>query len=197
MKKISLCIISLLSAISMFASANMVVQWYAPDGFIKEGPGDIPLLNNGGNTVAFLIFSPSGSFWNQPLVAGSFTIGDEVIVDGPISVDYIPGDPYGYWISNINIPYTPGVMYARVFDEGTTSNPASVTNGLWYWQSRMVTVIDTDVLNPQFFNVNEGSANIPGYNTDQLNRQVVPEPATLAILALGAAVVAIRRKVRE
>lgn len=182
--------------IAATSHANIVVQWSGVEGFVKND-GSTPLLNGGGDTVAILVFSASGSFWNTPLLAGSHTVGDEVILGSVASITYDAIDPYGFVpVQNVNEPFNTGFIYARIFDEGTTSDASSVTAGLYYYQGPSVaTVNNADPTAPDQYNMNTGSALIPGFNTDVLNRQVVvPEPSVLAFLGLGGLALAARRR---
>lgn len=195
MKKI-ICTSMLAAFMAVSSYASIVVQWSGVDGFVKND-GSTPLLNGGGDTVAILVFSASGSFWNTPLLAGSHVVGDEVILGSVASITYNPADPYGFVpVQNVNEPFAAGFIYARIFDEGTTSDPTSVNAGLYYYQGPSVaTVNNTDPTAPDQYNMNTGSAAIPGFNTDVLNRQVVvPEPSVLAFLGLGGLALAARRR---
>mgnify|MGYP001157893076 CR=1 FL=1 len=194
MKKI-IATIAVGLAVALSASANINVTWQGLEGFVKND-GVTPMLNGGGNTVAILVWSPSGLFYNTLLQPGSHTIGDEVILGSPTAVLFDPVDPYGFvQATTYTQPFAAGFIYARVFDEGTSVNPASVTAGLWYYQGPIVaTINNTTPDSPDLYDMNTGSAGIPGFGTDVLDRQVVPEPSTLAFLGLGGLALALRRR---
>ncbi|HMO52785.1 MAG TPA: PEP-CTERM sorting domain-containing protein [Kiritimatiellia bacterium] len=196
MKKL-LAIITISVGMMAAANANIVLAWSGLDGFVKND-GVTPLLDGGGSTVAILIYSPSGAFYNTDLVAGSHTIGDEVIWGSVVNVLFDPVDPYGFVPEqNYAQAFQAGFIYARIFDEGTTANPNSVTPGLWYYQGPIVATINntSDPVTPDNYNMNQGTAGFDDFRTDVLNRQVVvPEPSTLAFLGLGGLALALRRR---
>ena len=195
MKKLLTAIIASVS-LACAANAALNIQWSAVDGFVKSD-GSTPLLDGTGNTVAILIWSPSGAFYNTDLLAGSHTIGDEVILGPVVTIEYNAADPYGFVpAQNYSGAFAPGFIYARIFDEGTTANPATVTPGLWYYQGPIVAAIDNNTPEtPDSYNMHTSSAGFDGFQTDVLNRQVViPEPSTLAFLGLGGLALALRRR---
>jgi hypothetical protein len=186
--------IAVFALMSVTASyGNIFVAWQGLDGFVKSD-GDTPMLDGGGSSVAILVFSPSGSFFNTLLSPGSHIVGDEQIL-GLTDLLWDPADSYGFVSrSTIDVPFEAGFLYARVFDEGTTSDPSSVVANLWYYQSPMVAAENNITTNPTEYNVNTGSAGFAGFDTDVLNLQVIPEPSVMALLGLGGLVLAIRRR---
>lgn len=198
MKKFVVSMVAIASLAVSTARADMInLIWSGVAGFVTAD-GTTPLLNGGGNTIAYMVFSPSGSHWNELLAPGSLTLGDEVILGGIKTVPYSPADPYGPVPAfTLTAPYQAGFLYARVFEEGTTSNPGNLLAGTWYYQSPLMVTIDNSV--PETADVatiNTGSANIPGFQTDILSRQVtvVPEPTSLALIGIGALGLALRRR---
>ncbi|HMO52731.1 MAG TPA: PEP-CTERM sorting domain-containing protein [Kiritimatiellia bacterium] len=194
MKKI-IASIALTAALAVSASANINLTWFGLDGFVKSD-GVTGITESGGTTVAILIWTPVAADYDLLLQPGSHTIGSEVILGPVVLIPDTPDKEFGEVVAQQYVgAFSPGFIYARIFDSGTTGNPNSVTPGLWYYQGPRVAAVNNNTPDaPDLYNMNTGSAGIPEFNTDILNRQVVPEPSTLAFLGLGGLALALRRR---
>lgn len=172
------------------ARADVNVEWYGFDGFFAD-PGGTGLLSGGGSTVAMLVWTLQASDWDLRLQPGSYTIGSEVILGDMVEVT----DPYATVFEQQYLgPFSGGYLYARIFDAGTTTNAASITGGLAYYQGPRAVVNNHTGGDPDRYNMNSGSANNEFYpGTDLLDRTVVPEPAVMTLVALGALALLRRR----
>ena len=191
MKKI-IASIALTAALAVSASANINVTWYGLDGFVRPGGGDVGPNDGGLSTVAILVWTDNLADWNTLLQPGSHTIGNEVILGAPV----VTADEFATVFAQQYVgAFSAGWIYARVFDGGTTVNPATVTPGLLYYQGPAVAANNNNTPDaPDLYDMNTSSAGIPGLTTDVLNRAVVPEPSTLAFLGLGGLALALRRR---
>jgi len=193
MKKLASVV--LLSFGMMAARADIAVQWEGFGGFVGTD-GTTGITAGGAGSLAFLLFSPNLDTYGVNLNAGSFTQGDEIILQ-QLSLPDNPADDYGSVpTSNTTpIPFQAGFIYARVFEAPTSSGVGEPLAGTWYYESPSVAAVNiADPTSPQTININTGSAGIDGFTTDIVNRQVVPEPSTLAFLGIGGLALAIRRR---
>ncbi len=186
-------IVMFMLAMGLVASSNavLVVQWQGLEGFVQID-GTTPLLDGGGTSIATLIFSASGDSWGVPLTTGNLTQGDEIILQ---TVDLLDEWATVFQANAPQQPFQAGFIYARVFGSGTEEAVGQPLFGTYYYESPLVAAVDiSDITAPQFLDINTGSAGIPDFGTDVVNRQVVPEPSTLAFLGLGGLALALRRR---
>ncbi|HOU60103.1 MAG TPA: PEP-CTERM sorting domain-containing protein [Kiritimatiellia bacterium] len=208
MKKVLLGSMILLAAVS-FASAGVAINWTVSWGAYDHNAADLTggsnalldsysaiwqLIYAGANNVA----DPAS--WAQVGGAnGDYVTGDDVVwgqrnipqgggtaaQDGTIWNNWmgrIDGDPnYVDWTWT-----TAGYVYQRVF-EGT---PGPET---WYFESELVTLDTTkgEGGQPQTFYLDTGDS---GFQPTHQFPAVIPEPATMSLLGLGALALAIRRR---
>ena len=207
MKKVLLGSMILLAAVS-FASAGVAIAWTTIYGAYDHNAADL----TGGSNALLDSYS---AIW-QLIYAGVNNVADPAdwAQVGGAKGDYVTGDdvvwgqrdiPQGggtaadgtVWNNWMNITggdpncvdwawNTPGSVYMRLF-EGT---PGPET---WYFESELVTLDTTkgEGGHPQtVFLDNE----FGGFQPTQQFPPVIPEPATMSLLGLGALALAIRRR---
>jgi len=206
MKKLSVIAFLLLFS-SSYTFGNVFVTWFADGGFYYDpDPDDFLLgpIGSGSSALAQLIWRPNNS-GPQTLdgegtgvdEANAFTdnylTGDDVLLDSFILTE---GSNVNAWASftagQVNdggSNPSDGYIYARIFETDT------VTVGTRYYVGEVVLAEDLDPNPPsgtpdlpQSYNLNRG---IGPEGDDPINAafsfEVVPEPGTLALLALGVA----------
>lgn len=207
MKKVLLGSMILLAAVS-FASAGVAIAWTTIYGAYDHTETDLVLGSNAlldsYSAIWQLIYAGANNAiddadWNQVGgLNGDYVTGDDVVwgqrdipqgggaaADGTEWTDWmgkVSGTPvYQDWLWT-----TAGYVYQRVF-EGTPA-PES-----WYFESELVQ-LDTAKAEggtPQDFLLDTDSA---GFQPTQQFPGVIPEPATMSLLGLGALALAIRRR---
>lgn len=207
MKKVLLGSMILLAAVS-FASAGVAINWTTFYGAYDHNAADL----TGGSNALLDSYS---AIW-QLIYAGVNNVADPAdwAQVGGAKGDYVTGDdvvwgqrdiPQGggtaadgtVWNNWMNITggdpncvdwawNTPGSVYMRLF-EGT---PGPET---WYFESELVTLDTTkgEGGQPQTFYLDTGDS---GFQPTQQFPPVIPEPATMSLLGLGALALAIRRR---
>ena len=208
MKKVLLGSMILLAAVS-FASAGVAVAWTVTWGAYDHNAADL----TGGDNALLDSYS---AIW-QLIYAGANNVADPASWEqvGGLNGDYVTGDdvvwgqrdiPLGggtapqdgtvwdnWMIMQAGDPNhvdgtwtTPGSVYMRVF-EGT---PGPET---WYFETELVALDTTkgEGGQPQTFYLGTGDS---GFQPTHQFEAVIPEPATMSLLGLGALALAIRRR---
>jgi hypothetical protein len=192
MKKITTIatFIALLSAGNISAQF-LNIEWSGPEGFVRAD-GVTELLAPGTAALAQLIWSP-GNLAGDALPGGGVN-GDNVVLSTYV-IPYNALDPYGFFGSQFfTTAFAAGSVFARVFDRGS-DDTSTIVGGSAYYQAPLVVNVDqNDALVYQIYNINTGSAGIPGFQTDVLSSTVIPEPSVMALLGLGGLMLAIRRQ---
>ena len=174
-------------------SAQISIDWNAGSGFYWSATGD-PLMGVGGSVLAQLIWTPDETYGgadvnNANLVGGNDVWLQDFVVN---EADRHEGE-WGWFNDNPNFddPAAPtdGYIYARIF---ATLNP---TVDDWYYVGHFTANDNQDSSGwppdpPQGYNMNRDTAGAGlGDPIDDpssgFNFQVVPEPGTIGLLALG------------
>ena len=177
------------------ASAQIYVNWAAGSGFYWSATDD-PLMGAGGSVLAQLIWTPDETYgaadFSDP--SGNLIGGNDVFLIDFVVNEADRHDGEWGWFDNAPEPNDPagpsgGYIYARIFE---SLNPQV---GDWYYvgdfnanQDRDSSSIPPD--NPQFYAMNrdtagEGLGDPIDDPLSGFNFQVVPEPGTIGLLALG------------
>ena len=213
MKKLLVALCALAGA-TMFASAGVSVLWTTQNwGEYHDGSGTAIALNN--SVLWQLIFAGNDGMAdsvqhgqpNDAIPSNSYLArgGDDSIVAErtiPLGGGTAPQDGTGWDEFLSNNTATPatfnainnwtlgqGSVYQRVFEFATP------INGTYYWESGLLTLDTTkgEGAQPQVFNVD--SADGPFIPNKQV--YIIPEPATMSVLGLGALAMVLRRKFRK
>ncbi|MCO5045840.1 MAG: PEP-CTERM sorting domain-containing protein [Kiritimatiellae bacterium] len=181
------------AAASLSAHAYLYVNWSTPAGFTMND-GVTPILSGGQTGLVQLVFSPDAT----PGLAqvGGAADGDIILDQREISEASLGGgDTWGLFFSELYGPNPDmvGSVYIRMFQGGTSIG--NVSAGDWYFTSALLTIeINPGPPNTAQDLVALAAGTGPGdMGTAILNQQVVPEPTTLALAALGVLGVVARR----
>lgn len=178
--------------------------FYAPGAVSGASPGLLdPSVNPTGQALLQLIFSPTGSLLparvgvlnfidpldvaagarvlGAPQVVSMAGMGGSVIVGGTYGDGMIYGPPPEAFVA--------GNLFVRLFE-----GPAgALAAGDFYYQFGPEPTRSTDATNPTLVEINRNEG-FGGFG-DLLTLQIVPEPSSLMMLAVGAiGIVAARRR---
>lgn len=184
-------IAGLILATTLSANAFLYVAWNGFSGFTMSD-GVTPWVPDPSSALVQLIYSPD-AIAGDPLPGGAAT-GD-TILDEQMVTEAMVGNPYGAGFSFIYGPDTDlvGFLYVRVFEAGTS--PGVVPVGAFYYTSPLYATVNNPgpPTPPNDVSAGDAGTGDGDFGTYRLTQQVVPEPSVIALAALGAAVVAVRR----
>lgn len=194
-------------------------SWDAPNTTGWATPADeaTALLNNnsaiwqliyaGADNIANPIPDPAAAAPGIDGGTGFYQVyGDDVVWGerimaqsvGNANVIASDGNEFDFWMASANLGNslnyvdlgwsTAGFVYQRVF-QGTPANDS------YFFETPMQALVTTYTPSggPELFAVDAAGMGAAGFQTDQ-QINVVPEPATMSLLGLGALVMAIRRR---
>ncbi len=175
------------------ASAQIFVDWVAGSGFYWSATDD-PLMGAGGSVLAQLIWTPDQTYGAADFNDENLASGNDVWLQDFVVNEADRTDGEWGWFGN-NPDYddpggpTDGYIYARIFESLTPQV------GDWYYVGDFTANLNRDSSAsppqpPQSYNMNRDTAGhglgdpiddpLSGFNF-----QVVPEPGTIGLLALG------------
>ena len=202
--------VGLCVSIAMIASAqaNVYVAWTASGGFygpsdpVDGGSDGLLGEGTGNSTIAQLIWSVDAVADVADYSTANYVTGDDVwLATFTITEDGVGGG-FDSWamfapqtFDDGGAQVAGGYIYARIFQDD------SVDLNDWYYDGAVVAASDLDPVGPpadtpQSYDMNRGAH---AFGTDEIDDstwggQVVPEPTTWALFALGAVVVGLRRR---
>jgi len=183
------------------ACADVNVDWVANAGFIWTA-GDVSLLGDasGNSCLVQLIWSSDSTIGVADANTANYVTGNDVFLASFVFTENgVPGDfdDYAYWSSPQNYNDSGsnpdgGYIYGRIFQDN------SIGVGDWYYDGVIVAATDWDPTKepldpPQAYEFNRDLVN-GDYIDGTYGGEVVPEPTTWALFALGAVVVGLRRR---
>jgi len=136
-----------------------------------------------------LIYSLDGNV--DAATVGGGVSGDDVVwatknlTEDGITNDGTQFDSFAWFMlpNNYQQAFVAGNVYARIFQDG------NVGAGDWYFFSSMTGLIDTsEVGQPQTIEMNTDMVNGNAIDSGLTVAQVIPEPATAMLLAIGGGI---------
>ena len=194
-------VMALLTNCAVYAGTS--VDWFAFWGFYPHG-GDPTSLTPGTGVAASqaviwqLIYTGTDNaidLLDSANSAGGYVSDDDVV----LATRNVPAGAAGYgdeWLGNLagaQPLFTSGTTYVGSFYERVIGDITPAI-GEWYYNSPKLTAVNWTSGDPdQLLDGNTDGAN----QGDALNVQIVPEPSSMALLAIGLGVVALRRMRRS
>lgn len=180
--------------------AELAIAWTNPNGYYDSADALGAAEVTGGGIYGALILTMSDTVGVADIA--DLWSGGTLLAEGDLAALGAGGGNVWGWGAVINaggdgsIAYTPGsYVFARVFEASTF---ADIGVGTWYYDGPVVPVEDKDLSIvpsplPQVYNANIDSSSA-GFGDALNTAQVVPEPATLALLGLGMLAAFLRRR---
>lgn len=172
------------------------------DGFYRNDDST-ELLSPAPQTAFIqLIFSTVNAYTDPTAVVGGGVSANETVFDTyVITTEANPSyGSFGRTDPARNTNASPGFVYVRIFDQGT-SQESDVVVGTYYYDSPIYTAVDNSSITPTLFNgtdisVNGASPSGAFAGADFLYKQVtiVPEPAAAIMFGFGLVTLAVRRR---
>ncbi len=194
-----LMIVTLIGAMAVTAHANVYVAWQADAGFFFDVNANVGILGNGESAVAQLIWSADNVADAADANTANYVTGDDVWLadftltnNGGLFEDYAL---FGFQTTDDGgAQPAGGYIYGRIFESTTPEADG------WYYAGEVVAADDLNPAGappdtPQQYNLNRDSVNGDAIDGG-FGAQVVPEPASIALMLLGAAIVGVRRRRR-
>ncbi|MCO5067842.1 MAG: PEP-CTERM sorting domain-containing protein [Kiritimatiellae bacterium] len=189
-----LAAVGMVLSLAVSSHAALYVSYGDSTGFVMPD-GTTPIINGGtgSNALFQLIFTASGI--NSAAFVGGATSGDNVILAERTFSEADAGNPYLGTAFEIYGPdtYQAGYVFVRIFQGGTDVGNTAV--GDWYIDGQILATINNPgpPTIPDLVQVGPVGGGTGFSGTYRLNQQVVPEPTTLALAALGVLGVVARR----
>jgi hypothetical protein len=217
MKKSALALLVLLClAFAFSAQADYQVNWGATDGgfYFAASPRDGILgAGTGNSTIAQLIWSDDAIADDaDSTLSPDFTDPSEVLLDEAIITENgVIEDPanedayaqFGLQAYTVDGSYSTGYLYARIFQQAygdpLDRENMTIQNDDWYFIGPIIPVSVAMSGSSYDYELNSGlfggdAIDTEPYYEEYEVRQVVPEPGSFALFALGAVLVRLVRR---
>lgn len=205
MKKLGLMAV-IIGIAMVSANADVVVNWQASGGFTWASAGDPAaegILGEGtGNSCLLQLIWSADATADAAVDTGDYVSGDDVLLASFVFTEDGAGGGIDSWaffgfgtsgtFNDAGANPDGGYIYGRIFQDD------SVDFDDWYYTGVVDAAVDKTVPpgTPQEYDINRGSLSFGDDAIDDgtFGGQVVPEPTTWALFALGAVVVGLRRR---
>lgn len=209
--KRTLLIVAVAAGLCLNAQANVYVAWQAGAGFYYASDPGVGILGSGtGNSCLYqLIWSsdaaadPADYSTTHYVTGNDVWLNDFTVTEDGIDNDGTEFDSYAWFLASEAGTYDDGgvnsnggYIYARVFQD-TTVDPND-----WYYVGAVEAADNLDPNaaqppSPQTYDINRDLLNGDPIDDAIYGAQVVPEPGTMALFALGLLTLAGRRLRRK